>query len=308
MGQNSIRFRIMIKIINKLRRLLKGSKINTYVRITISLISLIYLYFKLDWSALELIDDSILLYFISSLPVSALGLFFMAIRWKMLIETILKLKINVIDLYKFYYIANFWGLFLPGSIGGDATRIYNSKEKYDIDLTHATAFVLIERIMGFVAVILIFSLGSMMVSEPKFLAQFNNILYILIITIATSLIFKGKIFKNCSYLVNNKTIFFIICLSMLAQFGDIVIVKLFSSYFNLAITIYHFMVIMPIIYIVSTLPISLGGLGIREGTMVALFSLFGFDASISVVISLLLYFTKIFMGLVGMIIYIKRDS
>jgi hypothetical protein len=100
----------------------------------------------------------------------------------------------------------------------------------------------------------------------------------------------------------------LLVLSMLGQFGDIIIVKIFSNYFNLAITITQLMVIMPLVYIATILPISFGGLGIREGVMATLLLLLGISPSISVVISLLLYFTKIIMALVGWMAYIKTPN
>lgn len=296
------------RTLTRLRIYLNRRKINIWIRVFISSLLLIFLFHKLNLSALKLIDESILVYFIFSLPIPAICIFIMAIRWKILIKSTLDIKINIIDLYKFYLMGNFFSLFLPGLIGGDATRIYNSKEKYNISFKYATAFVFIERIIGLVGVILIFSFGSMLVSDPQLIMKLHKINYFLIFIILIITIFKNRLVKDRVLLIDNEIIFISIILSIISQFGDIMIVKLFSDYFNLGITITHLMVIMPIIYIVSNLPISLGGLGVREGAMVASFSLFGFNASASVFISLLLYFTKVFIGLIGMAVYIKRES
>jgi hypothetical protein len=67
------------------------------------------------------------------------------------------------------------------------------------------------------------------------------------------------------------------------------------------------MIIMPIVYMSSVIPISLGGLGVREGTMAILFSLIGADPSVAVLISLLTYISKVIVGSFGGIVYIITD-
>ena len=296
----------MVEISRKLKRYFEKYKINFLLRLTISLAILIYISFKIDYSTLGLLDDSILIYFIASLLISFLSLFIMSVRWKIIIENNSFIRANVIDLYGFNFIGNFFSIFLPGSIGGDASRIYNSGKKYNIELKSAALFVLTERVMGLLGVILIFSFASIMASEAHLPSEIDKMPYFFLFSLAIFAIFKNKIIKNKIYLINNKKFFVLICFSVIAQFGDILIVSVLSDYFNIPITILQLMIIMPLIYIASILPISIGGLGVREGAMATLFALFGFEPSISVVISLLLYFTKVCMAIVGGIIYIRK--
>lgn len=296
----------MAEISITLKKSIKKYKLDLLLRLTVSLTMLIYIALKLDYSSLEMLDESILIYFIASLMISFLSLLIMSMRWKIIIDNILIIKTNILDLCRFYFIGNFFSIFLPGSIGGDASRIYNSGKKYDIKLKNAALYVLIERIMGLIGVILIFSFGSMIASGTHLPSEIDKIPYIFLLSLAIFAIFKDRILKNKNSLFNNKKIFILICFSVIAQFGDILIVNVLSDYFNIPITILDLMIIMPLVYIASILPISIGGLGVREGTMATLFSLFGFEPSVSVVISLLLYLTKVCLAIVGGFIYIRK--
>ena len=59
-------------------------------------------------------------------------------------------------------------------------------------------------------------------------------------------------------------------------------------------------------FIAGIIPISIGGLGIREGTLVLLLSGFGVDPEVAFAISLVGYFlTNLIPGIMGWLISIK---
>jgi len=108
--------------------------------------------------------------------------------------------------------------------------------------------------------------------------------------------------------INYRDLSVILLLSGLGQFGDIVISYIFSLYFGLEITILNLMSIMPLVYVATVVPISLGGVGVREGVMTAGLTLYGVDVSDAVMISFLLYFTKVIVGLIGWFLYLKMGK
>jgi len=57
------------------------------------------------------------------------------------------------------------------------------------------------------------------------------------------------------------------------------------------------------LYVIS--PISLGGLGVREGTFSGLLNLYGIDTSTAIIISLLMYLIKVATGIIGYIAYLN---
>ena len=56
---------------------------------------------------------------------------------------------------------------------------------------------------------------------------------------------------------------------------------------------------MPIVYISTILPVSLGGLGVREGTLVYLLAKVGVLSSDAVALSFLIHFNRVAVGSIG---------
>jgi uncharacterized membrane protein YbhN (UPF0104 family) len=68
---------------------------------------------------------------------------------------------------------------------------------------------------------------------------------------------------------------------------------------GIKVPFYAFFIIVPIVYIATLLPISLGGLGVREGAMVFLMSRLGVSTVDGVSLAFLIYLNLVFIGLVG---------
>jgi len=85
-------------------------------------------------------------------------------------------------------------------------------------------------------------------------------------------------------------------------------VYIIAQAFLINITFYEFILISIISVVISNiLPISIGGLGIREGAFVFLLSKFGVQSEIAFVISISGFFVKILIpGLIGLIISFRK--
>jgi uncharacterized membrane protein YbhN (UPF0104 family) len=232
----------------------------------------------------------------------------MSFRWGILLKRYTVCKCVLSDLFKFYLVGTFFNIFLPGSIGGDITRVYNASKKYNITIKKSTLFVFMERAVGLVSVILIFCFGSLIISDYYEILNYDRSFLFLIIIIIIIAIVSLKTYLNKKIDIDYKLITIILLLSIIGQFGDILIVRLFCHDLSLPVTMYQIIVIMPLVYISSLIPISFGGLGVREGTMAVLFSFIGIDSSIAVVISLLLYFVKVSVGVIGGIVHVTLNN
>ena len=65
------------------------------------------------------------------------------------------------------------------------------------------------------------------------------------------------------------------------------------------------MSIMPLVYVATVIPISLGGVGVREGVMTAGMALYGIHVADAVMVSFLLYFSKLLIGILGWVVYLR---
>ncbi|BBG65179.1 hypothetical protein NNO_0476 [Hydrogenimonas sp.] len=274
-------------------------------KIMISVSLLLYLILKLDFETLAKFGTDIILYIFVSIIVMLISLIFMTVRWKYVLMLIKEKAYFLPLLYKLYLIGSFFNIFIPGAIGGDAIRLYYISKVYHLSKTKSLLAVFIERTGGLFALglILMFSLPFNNTIRTKL--DFGFTLIILSIFAIIMVLVATKYLINKKISIKYKDLVVILLLSALGQFGDIIVSYLFSLYFGLNITFLNLMSIMPLVYIATVIPISLGGIGVREGVMTAGMALYGINVSDAVMVSLLLYLTKIFVGIIGWLFYIN---
>jgi glycosyltransferase 2 family protein len=119
-----------------------------------------------------------------------------------------------------------------------------------------------------------------------------------------SLSYINKLIDISDQVENNKFLFlFNIFISLLIQFGAILIVYVISYDLEKLIDIRMLMLLMPGMIIIISLPITFGGIGLRELTFAAGFSLINISNEVSIIIglnyTLLLFFVTGFLLLIN---------
>ncbi len=218
-----------------------------------------------------------------------------ALRWGKLLE-IQGIEFEFAPLLKLTYISVFFSNFLPGLVGGDAVKLF-----YTLRKTRKTAGILasiiFDRILGVSAllVIAVFTLPfSFNVPEIKKISLFVLILFILFL-IAVFLFFnlknspilrkiykinvfdlgnKIKTFKNSMVLYRKEKniLSYAFILALAIQFFIVASCYFVGLFLNLRIPFYYFLLFVPIIQLITFLPITIGGIGTREWTFVLLFT------------------------------------
>jgi len=97
-------------------------------------------------------------------------------------------------------------------------------------------------------------------------------------------------------------------ISFVVQIKGVVIFYLISRGFGLNVSIGYFFMFVPIAVSISMIPISLSGLGLREGAFVYLFSKVGMTSAQALSISLAGFAIMVLLGLVGGVEYIRVGS
>ncbi len=274
-------------------------------KMAVSISLLAYLFTKLDFTSISKLNADITAYIVLSFLVMLTALWFMTLRWKLVLNLIVAKNYTLKLLYNYYLIGSFFNIFIPGAIGGDAMRLYYVSKAYHITKAKSLLSVFIERVAGLFAlgVILMFSLVFNDSVRERLGFDFT-LIALASIGIVLALV-TAKYFINKRMAITYKDMAVILLLSGIGQFGDILIAYIFSLYFGLEITLLNLMSIMPLVYVATVIPISLGGVGVREGVMTAGMTLYGVDVSDAVMVSFLLYITKIAVGLLGAFLYMK---
>ena len=252
--------------------------------------------------------------------ISIIQHFLSAYRW-MYISKITNLNISFKNSIQFYYISTFMNNILPGGIIGDIFRIYHTTEnKIEIlKMGKSVQAVIFERLSGQIMLLAFFivSLTFYFLINNKYEAFF----YLFFPSLLIFFIFKLFLNKKIKKMLNGKKIghniyavfsgkvfwrhlilsFFVVC-------SYILIYVISAVSLGLDIDYLAFMVFSPIILFSMTLPISIGGWGIRELTALLLSLLLGLSASASISVSIIYGILNLICSLPGLYFFLQIKS
>ena len=320
------------RIISFYRKNKKAILLITRIAISASLIAfLIKTQIKAFSDIIEILKSSDKVLLLLSLSTHALGTYITAVRWKALLNT-QEVKLSAASLSVTVLIGSFFNNFLPTSIGGDVFRTYDASKKAKIPLSTSASVILVERFSGVVsaatyAVIALFlgftAIGHRPVIIPIII--FFVVTVILAFLIINPSLFKlGKIlgrFKFMRKLTEKLSNFYdtlasfkkykivlieVLIFSFLLQFTVILNYYLAARALGINLNLTAFIFIVPVVAIIAMIPISIGGIGLRENSMVFIMVAMGVNNEKAALCSLLILFMLIIMGAVGGIIYIIR--
>jgi uncharacterized membrane protein YbhN (UPF0104 family) len=95
-------------------------------------------------------------------------------------------------------------------------------------------------------------------------------------------------------------------LSIVFQAADILVIFLLARMIGLTVPLVVFFAIVPFVFLISILPISLGGLGVREGLLTYLLAQFGVNTSDGITLSFLVYLSRFIPAIPGGIVQITE--
>ena len=240
-----------------------------------------------------------------------------AYRW-LYISKITNHNIGFGNSIKFYYISTFMNNILPGGIMGDMFRIYHTTENKSeiLKMGKSVQSVVFERLSGQIMLLAFFivSLTLYFFINQKYMAFF----YLLFPSTLIFFLFKYFLNKKIKKIFDGKNIgynlttvfsgmvfwrhltlsFFVVC-------SYILIYVISAISLGLNIDYFAFMVFSPIILFSMTLPISIGGWGIRELTALLLSLLLGLSASASISVSIIYGILNLLCSLPGLYFFLK---
>lgn len=287
---------------------MKNNNLSMLLKLITSLCILGYLLSILDWSILATLEVRIIPFFFFGILFLLIAIFCMTLRWKVIIQHELEVKVSAAVLYRFYLIGSFFNSFLPSSIGGDIVRVRSSSQTFSLPIKRATAIVVSERLFGLAALSFLFSIGFLIDQTLLMKLGFKPYLSFIGLILACIIFFIAKYLAEKKIRISFSFALLLLFLSACGQFADILIVFIFASYFEQSITLSSLMIVMPLVYIATIAPISLGGLGVREGAMVALLAFISVDTSIAIILAFVLYISKLLVGLIGGVLYNKAHN
>ena len=289
----------------------KGAWIKTALKVICSVGLVLFLVFRMDFSKLSDLSWTVCLPCALCLGITLLALLVMSFRWKILVAQYLKIEVPVRRLYRYYLTGSFFNIFLPGAIGGDVIRTQRLVIREGATLKGATAITVAERAAGVYGLGLLLAVSLAAGNFPERFTLLHDMpRWVLWMSPACVLAFVPLLkwaLDKYSFPTSYGFIFQTVGVLLVSQMGDVTIAWVFSRYFGLPLPYTAFVFIMPLVYVATVLPVSLGGLGVREGTFAGLMTLYGTDVTVAIAISFLMYLVKVGAGIVGFFVYLKDN-
>lgn len=309
------------------------------LNVGISLLILAFIFSKVPFvQVLNVIKSSRLHLFFLSVIVGILSILVSAWRWRVLLGY-LGYKYDLSLLSRLAFMTLFFNIYIPSGVVGDVARVAilpvdkNSKEERKVHLSKIAASVVTDRIVGMMGLMLLAFIGFvfcyrlLLNSKILFifgLFTFGLIAVFLILFSRRTQVFLKKAFafplkiltpvkialKNVmealsiyreNYSVFNK----VIPISILAQLCVVSYFFLLAQSISVDISFLKLLAFVPLIEFVASIPISLGGVGIRDTATILLFSTEGISATEAMSISLLSFVMILLLGAMGGIFFLR---
>jgi uncharacterized protein (TIRG00374 family) len=311
-----------------------------FLRFAIGIIIIAYIFSKIDFT--ELFQIAKLVMAAKSTVLVAIVLCFVsllsgAIRWNIILET-KGIKSSFSRIFCMFFIGHFFNSFLFGSAGGDIVRAYYLAKSTHHKKAEAVATVLIDRLFGFMAlctigVIMIvvardffFSRHDLSLAASTMLVMFFGILLLCYLVfkpqVLTLPLFKKveKLFPRLTLIVKKMVVIMhlyrrrwlaLFLITVLSFAGHLLLIYyswLVGSAMGINLPFLTYLAVIPTVLTISALPITPGGLGVREGLAVIFLNALGCTTEQAVLLSLFLYFLTLLWSLFGGLIFVFYGS
>ena len=243
-------------------------------------------------------------------------------RWKIFIAPFG--KISYLKLVRMYFVGYFFNNFLPSGVGGDVVRGYMAGKEMD-NMAGAYSSIIAERVAGTVATLFISIIALPFAPFRKITTIATIVLNVALwggLSLFLLLRTENAVKKILSFIpwgFGEKAAKFIVMLrsyrhntgllvkgfvaSVIYQALIITILVITSIVAGAKLPLSVYYLTVPLVWVISLLPISLNALGVRESSFAYFFELFGESAGKGFLVSLSFFAFSIIAGIIGGIIF-----
>ncbi|MBA7626323.1 hypothetical protein ES703_33769 [subsurface metagenome] len=301
------------------------------LRVAVSGILLAYLLSRVDIKfILSSLNSANLFWLAVTFSLHIVAKFISGYRWQLLLAT-QDIHIPLKTLISSLLVGQFFNNFSPSTIGGDIMRTYDTS-KYSKNAAVSLTVILVERLTGFLALLLIAALamvfGFRSLGDTSLLwaliGFFSLILLVFLGLFNSTLsrqirkIFnfrglsrvRGKIDKVYQaldlYKSKRKGLLVTFLFGLALQVSVVVHYYLIGLALGLHVSVLYFFIIIPLVHLILLLPVSINGIGVRENAYVLFLGKIGVEGSIGIALSWLAFGMILIIGVIGGIIYALR--
>lgn len=287
------------------------------LKTSVSLILLGWLLSHIDlpttWHLFQNFD---LIYLIPALLLSLSGILLSVYKWSAILKSIGH-NAPFESLLRILWIGLFFNNFLPGRTGGDLVRLYSLSQMIQNGL-RATLSIVLDRGLNLIALIAIGALAfypnatlwtihwSQTYTVWGLLVVLSSCSFLLLPRIKTFIQKQMQEVYRALKSITAIQMVFILALALLYQTTMILSHVFIATGLGQKVATAHFFYLIPLTALTTLLPISLNGLGVREGTFVLAFTQVGMTSENAVALSLFATLLTMLVSLIGGIFYARN--
>ncbi|MGV8947962.1 MAG: lysylphosphatidylglycerol synthase transmembrane domain-containing protein [Candidatus Paracaedibacter sp.] len=251
-----------------------------------------------------------------------LTLFAIAKRWQLIVR-LGGVNASFPNLTKATFIGAFFNQFLPSSVGGDFFRVL-AVRRHGASLTEAVTGVFMDRLFGFISLgvlcaLVVPSEGQLLINSDlkwPFLATMFLLLSVFgggsLLLLIPKTWYGYAFIRPFSALIemtrrafSQKVLFLAILLASLTSSIFLISgLQVLMVAFNIPLTWGQGVVILPVVLLLTSLPISFAGWGLREGAMMIALGIYGVPAETALALALVYGVLHLVSGLPGLVLWV----
>jgi uncharacterized membrane protein YbhN (UPF0104 family) len=252
-----------------------------------------------------------------------------AFRWEALVRP-LGIKTPFKDLVQYYLIGMFFNLFAPSTVGGDVTRVYYlvkdeeaHAEGRPVTTVHAAISVLMDRAIGMVVLVWIGAAALLLFPDYAVPHTIRTVTFLLALglLVGVSLAPALKRFLPAdghqltaklrlalrSYRLHWHALLAAGLLSLIVHLIQAWMHTVMGRALGLELPFSFCLIVYPLVGTFSAIPISLNGLGLREGGYIFLLAVIGIGTEQAIAFGLLLFLIVALDSLLGGLLFLLQQ-
>ena len=253
-----------------------------------------------------------------------------AYQWSRLLAAV-GIRIPLWKVAAYYHVGLFFNNFLPANIGGDIARVSDAS-RYGPTKTAALSAVLMDRLVGTVALA-----GLALVTTLPAIDHFHlTLVYLALVAffgLSVAMVWAifhpallpalerqlgrlglGRLGPHLDDLAarlagyrGQRTLFArLLLVGVLTQVSRIFVHALVARALGIDVPLIYFFLFVPLLAVIVSLPISLNGIGVREGAGIVLFGLVGVDRAHAFSLQFTTYLVAVSVSLLGGLVFLIR--
>jgi len=237
-------------------------------------------------------------------------------------------------LQRAYFVSYAVGQVLPTSVGGDASRIYETTRRHPGFGSPIAGSVVLERALGGAVTLLLAAIGFLLAIGRYDIGAYLWVeaLFVVLTVVAGVILFSRRMRRILRFSVpllrrvkierpiravyegihgyrNHVSTLFVVCVATaIAQFARIVAIWASAEAVGIHLSIRPFIVLGPLLFLVMLVPFTVNGLAVREAFFVSFLGKLGVDPDAAFATGFLFFVMTLVLALPGLVVIIWEGT